>query len=97
MSQHCEFGPWNILVGEGLIYLTDFGNFMVGIPAYDAAFFYSYLDLLSRYRLVDRALLGQMQAAFLEVFISNHARGMFTRLVTVNSGWSQTLLSGGFF
>jgi hypothetical protein len=72
VSQHCDFGPWNILIGENLVYLTDFGNFMAGFAAYDLAFFYTSLDLFSRYMTVDKTVLVRMQAAFLEAFIDNH-------------------------
>lgn len=64
--QHSDFAPWNLMVGERYLYLTDFQNFTTGFSAYDAAFFYSALDLLFRYRTVGRALLSRMQRVFLE-------------------------------
>jgi hypothetical protein len=45
---------------------------MAGVAAYDLAFFYTSLDLLSRYMTVDKTVLVRMQAAFLEAFIDNH-------------------------
>jgi Ser/Thr protein kinase RdoA (MazF antagonist) len=73
VSQHCDFGPWNILIGKTFVYLTDFGNYMTGFPAYDAAFFHTSLDLFTRYKTVDKSLVRKMQASFLNAFISHHS------------------------
>jgi tRNA A-37 threonylcarbamoyl transferase component Bud32 len=68
--QHSDFAPWNLMVSENELCLTDFQNFTVGFPYFDAAFFYSSLDLLFRYRTVDRSLLSHLQSVFLESFLA---------------------------
>lgn len=74
--QHSDFAPWNLMVSKEELCLTDFQNFTVGFPYFDAAFFYASLDLLFRYRTVDRSFLSHLQARFLESFLEASARGI---------------------
>jgi hypothetical protein len=73
VNQHCDFGHWNILVGDQHLYMTDFGNFRAGIPAFDAAFFYTAFDLFGRNRTIDRTLLTTLQSTFLSAFRDSSA------------------------
>ncbi len=68
--QHSDFAPWNLMIGDRHLYLADFQNFTTGFSSYDAAFFHCALDLLFRYRTIDRALLSQMQSVFLEAYLN---------------------------
>lgn len=68
--QHSDFAPWNLMVGGRHLYLTDFQNVAAGFPSYDAAFFHCALDLLHRYRTVDRALLSRMQSDFSDAYLN---------------------------
>lgn len=67
--QHSDFAPWNLMIGERHLYLADFQNFTTGFAAFDAAFFHCALELLFRYRTVDRTLLSQMQSLFLKAYL----------------------------
>lgn len=62
--QHSDFGPWNLLLGEGRVYAVDFHDFGHGVPAYDASYFHTALELWTRYRTVDRAAVDEAQGAF---------------------------------
>lgn len=73
--QHSDFGPWNLMVAEPYLYLTDFQNFTAGFPGYDAAFFYCALELLLRYRTIDRARVVELQSIFLRAFFGGTAAG----------------------
>jgi hypothetical protein len=68
VNQHCDFGPWNILICDQHLYMTDFGNFRAGLLSFDAAFFYTAFDLFGRNRTVDRPLLRTLQDSFLSAF-----------------------------
>ena len=72
--QHSDFAPWNLLVGEKHLYLTDFQNFTVGLSCYDLAFFYTALGLLGRYRTLNRSFLSRLQSLFLETFMERRGR-----------------------
>lgn len=67
--QHSDFGPWNLMVSNEDLCLTDFQNFTIGFPYFDAAFFYSSLDLFFRYKTVDRSFTSQLQSLFLDSFL----------------------------
>jgi tRNA A-37 threonylcarbamoyl transferase component Bud32 len=76
--QHSDFAPWNLMMGDQHLYLTDFQNFTPGFGSFDLAFFYCALDLLCRYRTVDRALLSEMQSVFVDAYLNGHeASGFF--------------------
>jgi|GEM_PF-2489533 len=77
--QHSDFAPWNVMVGDRYLYLSDFQQVTAGFAAYDAAFFYSALELLFRYRTIDRVLLSQMQSAFLESYLDGGGETGFDR------------------
>lgn len=68
--QHSDFAPWNLMVGDRHLYLTDFQNFTPGFSSFDLAFFYCALDLLYRYRTVDGALLSQMQSVLVDAYLN---------------------------
>jgi len=70
--QHSDFAPWNVMIGDRHLYLTDFQNFTPGFSSFDLAFFYSALDLLYRYRTVDGAFLSQMQSALIDAYLNGH-------------------------
>jgi len=74
--QHSDFAPWNLMVSREELCLTDFQSFTVGFPYFDAAFFYASLDLLFRYKTVDRSFLSHLQALFLESFLDASAGGI---------------------
>lgn len=65
VPQHSDFGPWNILRGPVYLYLVDFHNFTTGLPAYDAAYFFTAVGLWTRYRTVSRTQVRRFQYAFL--------------------------------
>jgi aminoglycoside phosphotransferase (APT) family kinase protein len=67
--QHTDFGPWNLLLGEGCLYVVDFHNFGAGFPAYDAAYFHTALGLWRRFRTVSPALIDEAQSAFLKALL----------------------------
>jgi len=71
--QHSDFAPWNLMVSQEELCLTDFQNFTVGFPYFDAAFFYAALDLLFRYKTVDRSFLSHLQSLFLDAFLEASA------------------------
>lgn len=64
--QHADFGPWNVLLGEGCLYLVDFHNVDGGFAVYDVAYFHTALDLWGRFRSVDPEAIRAAQSAFLE-------------------------------
>ncbi len=75
--QHSDFAPWNLMVGDRHLYLTDFQNFNPGFASFDLAFFYCALDLLYRYRTVDGALLSQMQSVLVDAYLNGHEEAGF--------------------
>jgi Ser/Thr protein kinase RdoA (MazF antagonist) len=66
VPQHSDFGYWNILVGDDWITAIDFHNFATGFVAYDAAFFLTALDLVTRFRAVSGARLSTVREAYVE-------------------------------
>jgi len=73
--QHSDFAPWNLMVSKEELCLTDFQNFTIGFSYFDAAFFYSSLDLIFRYRTIDRSFLSHLQSRFLEMFLESASTG----------------------
>lgn len=78
--QHSDFAPWNLMVGDRHLYLTDFQNFTPGFAAFDLAFFYCSLDLLYRYRTVDGALLSRMQSVLVDAHLNGHEAAGFPEM-----------------
>jgi tRNA A-37 threonylcarbamoyl transferase component Bud32 len=77
--QHSDFAPWNLMVGDRHLYLTDFQNWTPGFSSFDLAFFHSALDLLYRYRTVDGGFLSQMQSVMVEAYLNDHEEAGFFR------------------
>ena len=73
VSQHSDFGPWNILKGGPYLYLVDFHNHTVGLRAHDAAYFHAALDLWSRFRSVAESEVEKAQDVFLSAFLRAHS------------------------
>ncbi|MCG3115126.1 MAG: aminoglycoside phosphotransferase family protein [Candidatus Manganitrophus sp. SA1] len=78
--QHSDFAPWNLMVGDRHLYLTDFQNFTPGFASFDLAFFYCALDLLYRYRTVDGALLSRMQSVLVDAYLNGHEEAGFLEM-----------------
>jgi hypothetical protein len=68
--QHTDFGPWNLLLGEGCLYVVDFHNFGHGCPGYDAAYFHTALGLWGRFNTVCPVFIREAQATFLRAFLA---------------------------
>jgi hypothetical protein len=82
VSQHSDFGPWNILKGKTHLWLIDFHNHTSGFRTHDAAYFHAALDLWTRFRTVAATDVAEAQDAFITAFLRK-ASGA----VGQTSGW----------